>query len=81
MATQPVEQRTPDEKSDDAIDGTVEDTFPASDAPATGGATRIEDAEQSDLPGFEPEEDAPDEPSPGEAPPEEAAHGEGSEKK
>lgn len=81
MATQPVEQRTPDEKSDDAIDETVEDTFPASDAPATGGATRIEETEQSDLPGIEPEEDAPDELSPGEAPPEEAAHGEGSEKR
>ena len=81
MATQPVEQRTPDEKSDDAIDETVEDTFPASDAPATGGATRIEETEQSDLPGIEPEEGAPDELSPGEAPPEEAAHGEGSEKK
>jgi hypothetical protein len=70
--------RAPDEKSDDAIDQTIEDTFPASDTPATGGATRIEDEEDSDLPGIDPdedgpEEDSPGEPSPGDVPPDEAA--------
>ncbi|CAD6562009.1 hypothetical protein LMG27952_07653 [Paraburkholderia hiiakae] len=86
MATKTVEQRTPDEKSNDAIDEAVEDTFPASDAPATGGATRIEDTEESDLPGTDPEEDVPDEDapgelSPGEAPPDEAAPRVGSKSK
>ncbi|EIM96170.1 hypothetical protein WQE_35580 [Paraburkholderia hospita] len=78
MTHTPVEQRAPDEKPDDAIDQTIEDTFPASDAPATGGATRIEDAEDSDLPGIDPDEDVPEEdtpgePLPGDVPPDEAA--------
>ena len=70
--------RAPDEKSDDAIDQTIEGTFPASDAPATGGATRIENEEDSDLPGIDPDEDVPKEDTPGEpspcdVPPDEAA--------
>lgn len=77
MTTQPVEQRAPDEKPEDAIDQTVEDTFPASDAPATGGATRIEDTEDDDVPGSDPDDDIPDEdtpqPSPADVPPDEAA--------
>ena len=78
MTHTPVEQRAPDEKSDDAIDQTIEGTFPASDAPATGGATRIEDEEDGDLPGIDPDEDVPKEDTPGEpspcdVPPDEAA--------
>jgi hypothetical protein len=78
MSHTPIEQRVTDEKSDDAIDQTIEDTFPASDAPATGGATRIDDEEDSDLPGIDPDEDVPEEdtpgePSPGDVPPDEAA--------
>jgi hypothetical protein len=78
MTTQPVEQRVPDEKPDGAIDQTVEDTFPASDVPATGGATRLDDTEDSDAPGKDPDDDVPDEdtpgePLPGDAPPDEAA--------
>jgi len=78
MTHTPVEQRAPDEKPDEAIDQTIEDTFPASAAPATGGATRIEDEEDGDLPGIDPDEDVPEEdtpgePSPGDVPPDEAA--------
>lgn len=78
MSHTPVEQRAPDEKPDDTIDQTIEDTFPASDAPATGGATRIDDAEDSDVPGIDPDEDIPEEdvlgePSPGDVPPDESA--------
>lgn len=78
MAHTPVEQRAPDEKPDDAIDQTLEDTLPASDAPAMDGATRIEGEEEGDLPGIDPDEDVPEEdtpgePSPGGVPPDEAA--------
>ncbi|WP_062132891.1 hypothetical protein [Paraburkholderia monticola] len=77
MTHTPVEQRAPDEKPDGATDQTIEDTFPASDASATGGATRIEDEEDGDLPGIDPDEDVPEEdtsrePSPGDGPPDEA---------
>ncbi|CAB3743902.1 hypothetical protein [Paraburkholderia rhynchosiae] len=79
MATQPTEQRSPDDNSENDVDSTVEDTFPASDPPSTGGATKIaadENAEtqtDSDVPGTEPDEDVPDEqtppePSPGDQP-------------
>jgi hypothetical protein len=44
MAHTKHEQRRPDDRSEDAVDKAVEDTFPASDAPATGGTTRIGDA-------------------------------------
>lgn len=77
MATQTREQRTPDDRSDDAVDKAVEDTFPASDPPATGGVTRITRA-GSDVPGTDPDEtvpgeDDPAEPAPGDVPPDEAA--------
>ncbi|MGY6154302.1 hypothetical protein [Paraburkholderia graminis] len=79
MATQPTEQRAPDDKSEKDVDAAVEDTFPASDPPSTGGATKIGADENagtqtdSDVPGTEPDEDVPDEethpePSPGDEP-------------
>jgi len=50
MATNPKERNSTSEKSEKGIDEAVEDTFPASDPPATGGATRIEseDGEEVD---------------------------------
>jgi hypothetical protein len=50
MATSPKEQHPPTEKSEEDVDKAIEDTFPASDPPATGGTTRIEseDGENSD---------------------------------
>jgi hypothetical protein len=50
MATTPEEQNPNSEKSEDLVDKAVEDTFPASDPPATGGTTRIEthDDEEGD---------------------------------
>jgi len=79
MATQPTEQRAPDDKSEKDVDATVEDSFPASDPPSTGGATQIGTSENagtqadSDVPETEPDEDVPDEetppePSPGDQP-------------
>jgi hypothetical protein len=87
MANQQTEQRLPDDKSEKTVDDAIEDTFPASDPPSTGGVTRIGSddeathhttGEQSDVPGTEPDEDIPDEetpaePSPGDVPPDEAA--------
>jgi hypothetical protein len=78
MATQTVEQCDPGDRTEAEVDKTVEDTFPASDPPATGGATRIEKTAGSDVPGTEPDEDVPDEdtpgePSPGDVPPDEPA--------
>ncbi|CAB3808992.1 hypothetical protein [Paraburkholderia fynbosensis] len=79
MANQPTEQRASDDKSEKDVDAAVEDTFPASDPPSTGGATKIGKDENtgtqadSDVPGTEPDEDVPDEetppePSPGDEP-------------
>lgn len=79
MTTQSTEQLAPDDKSEKDVDVTVEDTFPASDPPSTGGATKIGPDENdgtqtdSDVPGTEPDEDVPDEetppePSPGDEP-------------
>ncbi|WP_187631165.1 hypothetical protein [Paraburkholderia sp. UCT31] len=50
MATNPKEQNPADDKSEEDVDKAVEDTFPASDPPATGGTTRIEsdDGEEAD---------------------------------
>jgi len=86
MANQPTEQRAPDDKSETSVDDAVEDTFPASDPPSTGGVTRIgsddeatdQSEAESDVPGTEPDEDIPDEetpaePSPGAPPPDEEA--------
>ncbi len=47
MATRPKEQNPT--KSEEAVDKAVEDTFPASDPPATGGTTRIESEEDEDV--------------------------------
>jgi hypothetical protein len=79
MATQPTEQRAPDDKSEKGVNASVEDTFAASDPPSTGGATKIGADENagtqmdSDVPETEPDEDVPDEetppePSPGHEP-------------
>jgi hypothetical protein len=86
MANEPTEQLAADDKAEKSVDAAVEDTFPASDPPSTGGATRIEpndeasgdSADQSDVPGTEPDEDVPDEetpaePSPDDVPPDEEA--------
>jgi hypothetical protein len=40
------EQHPHSERDDDDLDRAVEDTFPASDPPATGGVTRIETDEE-----------------------------------
>ncbi|MEM5382745.1 hypothetical protein VSR68_03955 [Paraburkholderia phymatum] len=42
MSTGKKEQNPTSEKPEHAVDKAIEDTFPASDAPATGGTTRIE---------------------------------------
>jgi hypothetical protein len=51
------EQGSPDDRSEDAVDKAVEDTFPASDPPATGGPTRIEDTDSDDAAGRKPHDD------------------------
>jgi hypothetical protein len=51
MSTTKHEQRRPDERSEDDVDKAVEDTFPASDAPATGGPTKIGDTDSDDVAG------------------------------
>lgn len=50
MTTTPKVQNPSDDKSEKDIDKTVEDSFPASDPPPTGGTTRIgsEDGEEVD---------------------------------
>jgi hypothetical protein len=50
MATNPKQENPASNKSEEDIDKAVEDTFPASDPPATGGTTRIEseDGEEAD---------------------------------
>jgi hypothetical protein len=53
MATNPKEQNPASDKSEEDVDKAVEDTFPASDPPATGGATRIE-SEDGDVDEDEP---------------------------
>ncbi|MCP3712513.1 DUF2934 domain-containing protein [Paraburkholderia sp. CNPSo 3274] len=42
MATKATEQKSAAQESETKIDNAVEGTFPASDPPAIGGATRIE---------------------------------------
>lgn len=76
MSDQPIEQRAPDDKSEKSVDDSVEDTFPASDPPSTGGVTRIEADEgsepragESDVPRTDPNEDIPDEETPAEPSP------------
>lgn len=41
------EQHPHSERDEEDLDKAVEDTFPASDPPATGGVTRIESDEES----------------------------------
>ena len=50
MTTKLKDQKSTTEKSEDDIDKAVNDTFPGSDPPATGGTTRIEseDGEEAD---------------------------------
>jgi hypothetical protein len=43
----PKEQNTHSERDDEDVDRAVEESFPASDPPATGGVTRIEHDEES----------------------------------
>jgi hypothetical protein len=40
------EQHPHSERDDEHVDRAVEDTFPASDPPSTGGVTRIEDDDE-----------------------------------
>ncbi|QSN63019.1 MULTISPECIES: hypothetical protein [unclassified Caballeronia] len=42
------EQNPTSERDEDTVDKAVEDTFPASDPPATGGVTRIESEDEKD---------------------------------
>ena len=55
MATTPKEPNRTSKKSEEDVDKVVEDTFPASDSPATGGSTRIESGD-----GEEADEDSPE---------------------
>lgn len=41
-ASRPSEQHPHSDKSEKQIDQAIEDTFPASDPPSTGGTTKIE---------------------------------------
>jgi hypothetical protein len=54
------EQNPTSEKPEHLVDKAVEDSFPASDAPATGGITRIEKDDEAhnanDKPDNEPDE-------------------------
>jgi hypothetical protein len=38
------------EKREDQLDDALEDTFPASDPPATGGVTKLQETKPSDVP-------------------------------
>ena len=42
------EQNPTSERDEEIVDKAVEDTFPASDPPATGGVTRIESDDESE---------------------------------
>jgi hypothetical protein len=57
MVTNPKQQNPASDKSEEDVDKAVEDTFPASDPPATGGITRIEseDGEEADEDGPNPQ--------------------------
>ncbi|MEK6293558.1 MAG: hypothetical protein V4793_19655 [Paraburkholderia tropica] len=68
MATRLDEQRTPEDRSEKAVDESVKNTFPASAPPAVGGATRIESASTGG-PDGPLDDDEPAEGTPGEASP------------
>jgi hypothetical protein len=55
MATTRKEPNRTSEKSEKDVDKAVEDAFPASEPPATGGTTRIESED-----GEETDEDSPE---------------------
>ncbi|MGV7241917.1 hypothetical protein [Caballeronia sp. M23-90] len=42
QSNEPKEQNPHSERTEEDVDKAVEDTFPASDPPSTGGVTRIE---------------------------------------
>ena len=44
--TKPKEQHPHSHREEEDVDRAVEDTFPASDPPSTGGVTRIESDEE-----------------------------------
>lgn len=76
MTTQTVERRDPDDRSGDAVNKAVENTF-SGDAAGTGDMARLASLDDGDVPGTEPGadvpgEDVPGEPSPGDVPPDEA---------
>jgi hypothetical protein len=48
QSNEPKEQNPHSERGEDDIDKAVEDTFPASDPPSTGGVTRIESDDDKD---------------------------------
>ncbi|MDR7008829.1 hypothetical protein [Paraburkholderia strydomiana] len=86
MANQPTEQLATEDKPGRSVGHVVEDTFAANDASSAGSVSRIDpddkstdqNAEESDVPGTDPDEDIPDEetpsePSPGDIPPEREA--------
>jgi hypothetical protein len=48
--TKPKEQRPHSHREEEDVDRAVEDTFPASDPPSTGGVTRIESEDEKSEP-------------------------------
>jgi len=48
--TKPKEQNPHSHREEEDVDRAVEDTFPASDPPATGGVTRIESDDEKGKP-------------------------------
>ncbi|WP_310360129.1 hypothetical protein [Paraburkholderia strydomiana] len=86
MANRPTEQFTTEDKPGRSVGHVVEDTFAADDASSAGSVSRIDpddrsthqNAEESDVPGTDPDEDildeeTPSEPSPGDIPPDREA--------
>jgi hypothetical protein len=49
-ATKPTEQNPHSHREEEDVDRAVEDTFPASDPPSTGGVTRIESEDEEGKP-------------------------------
>lgn len=48
--TKPTEQHQHSHREEEDVDRAVEDTFPASDPPSTGGVTRIESDDEKGKP-------------------------------
>lgn len=55
MTTTPKEQFPNSDKSEENVDRSVEDTFPASDPPSTGGKTRVEPEDDASVDKESPE--------------------------